>query len=165
MINPLWRATRWRYLFAINPRLRWPGSNTSRLQTRTHTSPVGAGGDHWSISLSLPQQVVDWLTGDDLMKHNNCETLPCSCLCCSPASAIGSTENRGAAVGPMDKKHQYGSLERTEWSRDTHKAGYLVNNCWFIITFRQCQSRLNDVLSVYVFWVYCSITKFCAFWF
>lgn len=122
-----------------NPRLRWPGSNTSRLQTRTrthaHTVTCRSGWrslEHLAVSASAGC----WLTGDDLMKHNNCETLPCSCLCCSPASAIGSTENRGAAVGPMDKKHQYGSLERTEWSRDTHKAGYLVNNCWLIITFR-----------------------------
>lgn len=109
------------------------GCKRAHAHTRTVTCRSGWRSlEHLAVSASAGC----WLTGDDLMKHSNCETLPCSCLCCSPASAIGSTENRGAAVGPMDKKHQYGSLERTEWSRDTHKAGYLVNNCWFIITFR-----------------------------
>ncbi|KAF3852282.1 hypothetical protein F7725_005637, partial [Dissostichus mawsoni] len=46
---------------------------------------------------------------------------------CFRATATGSIEEerRGAAAGPMEKKqessHQYGSLERTEWSKDTKK--------------------------------------------
>lgn len=116
-----------------------PGS-LSRLHARTHalahtravTCRSGWGSlEHLAVSASAGC----WLTGNDLMKHGNCKTLPCSCICCPPSLRDWQhTENRRAAAGPMDKKHQYGSLERTDWSRDTNKAGYLINNCCFIVS-------------------------------
>lgn len=49
------------------------------------------------------------------------------------------TERAASAAGPMEKKrgssHQYGSLERTEWSKDTGEPGEPPTLQWFDVGF------------------------------
>lgn len=68
------------------------------------------------------------------------------------------TERAASAAGPMEKKrgssHQYGSLERTEWSKDTGEPGEPPTLQWFDVGF-----VFFNLISIFVPLLWVSLVK------